>query len=56
MQSIEDMRALLGTILMCSATALAAADESEQRYWRTDGEVTLRGRTTPTELASLHIG
>jgi len=44
------------TKVLVSATALAAADESEQRYWRTDGEVTLRGRTSPTELASLHVG
>jgi adenylate cyclase len=44
------------TRVLVSATALSFADESEQRYWRTDGEVTLRGRTTPTELASLHIG
>jgi adenylate cyclase len=44
------------TRVLVSATALSHADESEQRYWRPDGEVTLRGRTTPTELVSLHVG
>ena len=44
------------TRVLVSAVALANADESEQRYWRADGEVILRGRTAPTELASLHIG
>jgi len=44
------------TRVLVSAVALANADESERRYWRFDGEVTLRGRTAATELASLHIG
>jgi len=44
------------TRVLASTTALSAADESEQRYWRSDGEVTLRGRGAPTELASLHVG
>ena len=44
------------TRVLVSAVALSNADESEQRYWRSDGEVTLRGRTAATELASLHIG
>jgi class 3 adenylate cyclase len=42
--------------VLVSAAALSAADENEQRYWRADGEVTLRGRATPTPLVSLHVG
>ena len=44
------------TRVLVSAAALSAADESEQRFWHADGEVTLRGRATPTPLASLHVG
>ena len=44
------------TRVLVSSTALASADESERRFWHADGEVILRGRSTPTELASLHVG
>ena len=39
--------------LLASATALAEADEHERRHWTVDGEVVLRGRSTPTTLAVL---
>ena len=42
--------------LLASATALDAADPDEQRHWVLDGEVTLRGRTSPTSLAALRVG
>jgi adenylate cyclase len=39
--------------LLVSAAALEAADEDERAHWSADGEVVLRGRTTPTPLAAL---
>jgi adenylate cyclase len=39
--------------LLVSADALERADESERAHWTIDGEVVLRGRTTPTSLAAL---
>jgi adenylate cyclase len=39
--------------LLASADALERADESERVHWTIDGEVILRGRTTPTSLAAL---
>jgi adenylate cyclase len=39
--------------LLVSATALERADESERVHWTIDGEVVLRGRTTPTSLVAL---
>jgi adenylate cyclase len=44
------------TRVLGSAAALAAADDEECRYWFADGEVTLRGRTAATPLASLRVG
>jgi adenylate cyclase len=37
--------------VLASATALEAADAGEQRFWKLDDEVVLRGRSTPTRLA-----
>jgi adenylate cyclase len=42
--------------VLASATVLAAADETEQAFWRGDGTATLRGRTSATELATLQVG
>lgn len=42
--------------VLVSAAALSAADESERRYWHAEGQVSLRGRGAPTELASLRVG
>jgi adenylate cyclase len=39
--------------LIASATALDAARQDERAHWLIDGEVTLRGRSTPTRLACL---
>jgi adenylate cyclase len=39
--------------LLVSAAALTAADADERKRWTTDGEVVLRGRSTPTPLAAL---
>jgi adenylate cyclase len=44
------------TRVLGSAAALAAADDEECRYWLAGGEVTLRGRTAATPLASLRVG
>jgi adenylate cyclase len=44
------------TRVLVSASALAAADESELRFWHPDGDVTLRGRSTATSLVSLRVG
>ncbi|AKK27482.1 adenylate/guanylate cyclase domain-containing protein [Mycobacterium sp. EPa45] len=40
-----------GAGLLASATALEAADPAEQRLWKLDDEVVLRGRSKPTRLA-----
>jgi adenylate cyclase len=37
--------------LLASADAVACAGDPEARQWEVDGEVTLRGRSTPTRLA-----
>jgi adenylate cyclase len=37
--------------LLASASALAAAGDPEASHWTADGEVTLRGRRSPTRLA-----
>jgi adenylate cyclase len=39
--------------LLASAAALERADESERAHWTVEGEVILRGRTEPTQLAAL---
>jgi adenylate cyclase len=39
--------------LLASAAALERADDSERAHWTIDGEVILRGRTSPTSLAAL---
>jgi adenylate cyclase len=39
--------------LLASAAALERADESERTHWSVEGEVILRGRTQPTQLAAL---
>jgi adenylate cyclase len=42
--------------LLVSSAVLSRADQSERKYWHDDGEVNLRGRSTPTALASLRVG
>jgi adenylate cyclase len=37
--------------LLVSAAVLDGVPEEERRHWQPDGEVVLRGRTTPTHLA-----
>jgi adenylate cyclase len=39
--------------LLVSASALESADAEERAHWTADGEVVLRGRSTPTPLAAL---
>ena len=42
--------------LLVSSAVLDRADEDERKYWHDDGEVNLRGRSSPTALASLRVG
>ena len=42
--------------LLVSSAVLDRADANEQKYWHDDGEVNLRGRSSPTALASLRVG
>jgi adenylate cyclase len=37
--------------LLASAAAVTCAGDGEAAHWERDGEVTLRGRRTPTRLA-----
>lgn len=39
-------------MVLASAAAIEAANPTERRRWEVDGEVTLRGRTTATRLAT----
>ncbi|MDQ1695498.1 MAG: adenylate cyclase [Frankiaceae bacterium] len=39
--------------LLVSAQVLTAADEAEREHWTLEGDVVLRGRTAPTQLAAL---